>query len=605
MLNELSLDVQTGVSVKKWLHQTLHSSRITEKLTKRMLLVYVCIYITIFLLLLCILAPILCHKSMDDVESVTSLIQKEYSTTLNTLVGEMNSLATLPELSTLLSSYNDDSSKANNALIEQYMNSYRTNFENLKLIMLEDEEEHLFTSFNYSNPETISFVLNDENYHALRKVKYGSYYSPIDLTLFKLIDNTTPIPILFISKRYYINQKPYILTAFYDMTNTIQRSAIIADSVIDEYFILDKYNRVIYSTEDVSSEYLDVQWWNTYKSSGYTLSLSKMESYSKMIDSRWIIITITSYPTLLANAIQLFFIILSLYLALPILYCLFLIPANNRFLQPLKDLSDIMSAYSAGDSSHLEIHTDDEIEDLSHSFNEMVHKINQQIADIAKQERKSAITYYQLLATQIDPHFIYNTMNVINILARQEDTAAIIEVNTALSRILRERLNTKLTIFDTVENEIETLKQYNLIMDYRYQNSVNTFYDIDPSLLKENIPKNILQPIIENAFYHGLTDEEGKINGNIDLVIYALDNQINIEISDNGKGISPERLKELEHNRFHFKDHKKAHIGLENIQQRLEHVYHERFTMNIQSELGYGTTISLTLPFYNPAEDQV
>ncbi len=103
------------------------------------------------------------------------------------------------------------------------------------------------------------------------------------------------------------------------------------------------------------------------------------------------------------------------------------------------------------------------------------------------------------MTTQMDPHFIYNTMNIINILARKGEFEDIVKVNTALTRVLRERLNTQNTAFEEVAHEIEALKQYQLIMDYRYHNQVAVEYDIDEAVLHKKIPKNILQPLLENC----------------------------------------------------------------------------------------------------------
>ena len=228
----------------------------------------------------------------------------------------------------------------------------------------------------------------------------------------------------------------------------------------------------------------------------------------------------------------------------------------------------------------------------------MAQNINKQSLDLSEKEREKAVTYYKLLTTQLDPHFIYNTMNIINILARQEAYEDIIKVNTALTRVLRERLNTQNTTFETIQNEIEALKQYQLIMDYRYHNQVVVEYEIDETILDMKIPKNILQPLMENAYYHGLSTDQGEILGNIDVLIYPLEEELVIEISDNGKGFSPERLQEIRDNLLHATLHseKEAHIGMENIYRRISYLYGDRFSMDIQSEEGHGSAIILTFP---------
>ena len=139
---------------------------------------------------------------------------------------------------------------------------------------------------------------------------------------------------------------------------------------------------------------------------------------------------------------------------------------------------------------------------------------------------------------------------------------------------------------------------YQLIMDYRYHNQVKVEYDIDESILDKKIPKNILQPLVENAYYHGLSADTGEIQGNIEILIYPLEDELIIEISDDGKGFSEKRLMEIRENLKHATMHKEkeAHIGMENIYRRISYLYGDNFSMDIQSEEGHGSTIVLTFP---------
>lgn len=214
----------------------------------------------------------------------------------------------------------------------------------------------------------------------------------------------------------------------------------------------------------------------------------------------WYFIAFSPYTKLLSNLFTVFGIITLLYLISPLLYGIFLIPTTSKLLSPLVKLYDSMKYYKAGKQISLEIITGDEIEQLSEIYNQMIKKINYQIDDIKEKEHVNAVVSYKLLATQIDPHFIYNTMNIINIMARRGNSDAIVEINSALIKIIRERLNSKLRISDTIEHELETLYQYNLIMDYRYENKIKTKVAVDETLLQKKIPKNILQPLSENAF---------------------------------------------------------------------------------------------------------
>lgn len=258
-----------------------------------------------------------------------------------------------------------------------------------------------------------------------------------------------------------------------------------------------------------------------------------------------------------------------------------------------------MTGFVIGDPSSLVLETGDEIEDLSRVFSDTVDKVNRQAQSLVASEQEKAVTTYKLLTTQLDPHFVCNTMNIINILARQHRNDDIIAINSALRRILRERLNTSTGVFDTVQKEVDTLRQYMLIMNYRYENKVQMDYDIDPSVQECLIVKNVLQPLVENAFYHGLTNKSGDVSGSISVLIYSMEDRVVIEINDDGKGFDPILLRQIRENNFRVNRSDQlgdTHIGLENIYDRLKHIYNDCFSMEINSEVGFGSTIVLSLP---------
>lgn len=121
----------------------------------------------------------------------------------------------------------------------------------------------------------------------------------------------------------------------------------------------------------------------------------------------------------------------------------------------------------------------------------------------------------------------------------------------------------------------------------------------ESGLLHEKIPKNLLLPIVENSFYHGLSNEDDFFSGNIDISIYSIDQKIVVEISDDGKGISKEKLDYIKENKWKSPDKDRTHIGLSNVYERLCFIYQDNFSFDISSTLGYGTTCSIVIPFHS------
>ncbi len=573
-----------------------NKSKLTEKLTKKMLIVYSVIYLCLFILLLGVLTPILYSDATKTKKEYSNLIFDQYKELLSIVQGDLNYLASVPQLSTLLKTQllNHDAQSA--ALIEQSLQSYSACYERIKLIAIEDDNQTIFQTFSNSHSDALLILEEDENYIKLKNGVYSTYCSsiyPPDIWYSKQSSSIS------ISQKYSIYNHNFIFTIFYDTDDYLSSSQLICDQNFSDYAVVTKdFKTCIYTTSATLPEKIQTSYppeLTTY--SGRFTDFTGIYFYKKDPLSGWIIITFTSWTKLLSGLLLIISIVIIVYCISPILYWLFLVPTNKKYLFPLSQLTKAISTYSAGDELNVLINTGDEIELLSNTLHTMSLKINQQIKDIQKQEHKNCITQYSLLATQIDPHFIYNTLNIVNIFARQNKTTHVIDINTALSRILRERLNTKTSIFETLEKELDTLNQYCVIMKYRYTDNVTVNINIEPNLLNEMVPKNILLPIVENSFYHGLSDDKGFISGTIDISIYSMDKNIIIEISDDGIGMDHDQIQKLKSNYYQVDTTDRSHIGLTNVYERLHYVYQDHFTLDVHSTVHYGTTFSFSLPF--------
>lgn len=159
---------------------------------------------------------------------------------------------------------------------------------------------------------------------------------------------------------------------------------------------------------------------------------------------------------------------------------------------------------------------------------------------------------------------------------------------SALSNILRDRLRIKnFQIYDTVEQETDTIRQYLTIQKFRYGDEVKVLWDIDESVKDLKIPKNIIQPLVENALYHGLADEEdGSIQGTINIQVQKTD-ALYIGVRDNGCGMTEEQIRHLlEKGQKPTAAQKGRGIGIDNIRERLEILYGDQAELRIHSEPG-------------------
>ena len=320
--------------------------------------------------------------------------------------------------------------------------------------------------------------------------------------------------------------------------------------------------------------------------------------FSSVDSSGWSLISYLTNQSINAGFRSLFLSLIFSYSLLCLATVILMTVIIRRTVAPIQELNRSMQEITAGDfKTHADIQTDDEIGELSNVYNLMVDSLNENIQKIIDHELTEEKMKYNLMASQIDSHFIYNTMSIINALARKGRDQEVIAVNSALLKILQNNLRVQtVNITDTVEQEVNVVKQYWIIENFRYENHAELIFGIEPSLYKEQIPKSILQPIVENCLLHGLIDEEtGEIRGEIHIDMERSETEFTICIRDNGRGIPPETLAFLNDpgNLNRQLSERGKHIGLSNIRERLEYIYKGKASMRIENRGGTAVTIIL------------
>lgn len=266
----------------------------------------------------------------------------------------------------------------------------------------------------------------------------------------------------------------------------------------------------------------------------------------------------------------------------------------RRTMSPLRQLGRKMSYVAKGDfNQYAEVTGDGEIQELAKSYNRMLHDINHyvdSIIEIQKQKRQAEIHALQM---QINPHYIYNTLTSIKWLIMQGDTVKSTKAIDAFIKLLRSTIS-KSDEYISVEEEIENLKNYMYINEIRYGEKIKTEFFIsinEPDQLM--IPKMILQPFIENAFFHGFPEGQ---NGEIFVCVREKTEKLIVEIIDNGVGMDERQVNELENGKSSRKSEHFTGIGINNIRDRLKLIYENQYELKIKSSLGEGTTVKVVLP---------
>ncbi|NEW62836.1 HAMP domain-containing protein [Granulicatella sp. zg-ZJ] len=259
----------------------------------------------------------------------------------------------------------------------------------------------------------------------------------------------------------------------------------------------------------------------------------------------------------------------------------------RKWTRPLKELQQTMHQIEHGDySARAVIQGSEEVQDLSLYFNRMLDEINRLLEGIKEKERDIRYFELQALTSQINPHFLYNTLDTIIWMAEFNDSQKVVSMTKALAQFFRLSLNAGNELM-TLENEFDHIRQYLFIQKQRYEEQLE--YEI--TLLEKckdiKVPRLILQPIVENAIYHGIKGLDRK--GMIRVFMTETDTHYGITIEDNGRGIKQTTKDMTSHKRL-------GGVGLQNVDERLRLYYGQPYKMDIVSQENTYTAITLWLP---------
>ncbi|RED87868.1 sensor histidine kinase [Cohnella phaseoli] len=268
---------------------------------------------------------------------------------------------------------------------------------------------------------------------------------------------------------------------------------------------------------------------------------------------------------------------------------------SRRITRPLRSLQQKMKKVQAGDFNiQLDVASSDEVGQLTRSFNRMTEEIHTLVHHVYKSELARKEAQLKALHSQINPHFLYNTLDSMNAIAVIEEVPLLSRMAKMLSEMFRYSISSGEQIVPLRE-ELKQVVRYVEIQQIRYDDKFSLVVNIPEGLLDYRIPKLTLQPIVENAIYHGLEMIPGE--GRISIVGRETDDCTILEVSDNGKGIPPEELADIQGRlRQRGAPSSVEHIGLANVQERLELHYGADCGISVVSEPGQGTTVAYRLP---------
>lgn len=289
-------------------------------------------------------------------------------------------------------------------------------------------------------------------------------------------------------------------------------------------------------------------------------------------------------------------IVISIILAFLLIYSV-----SSLFSRRMLRLSKHINRVGLGDfDTTLQIDGKDEIGLLSRQFNSMVRSIHDLMEEVTQSneknrlmEQKQSEIRFKMLASQINPHFLFNALESIRMEAHMKGQTEIARVVRLLGKMMRNSLevgNNKIPL----KQELEMVRCYLDIQQFRYEDRLRYEFDVDPEIESLHVPPLIIQPLVENAVVHGLDNNaEGAL---VRVEIVRSGHDALFTITDNGTGISQDRLHKVMNSLADPEEREGERIGLRNVHVRLKLTYGESYGLSIHSLPGEGTAISFIIP---------
>ncbi len=282
-----------------------------------------------------------------------------------------------------------------------------------------------------------------------------------------------------------------------------------------------------------------------------------------------------------------------------ILFLSYFIPLSIT--RPILRLEEVTNQVAKGNLSvRSDVENGVEVRALSESLNAMIDKINELLEQVTTEQVRLRKAEFELLQAQINPHFLYNTLDTIIWLAEAGEHKKVVSMVGSLSDFFRSTLSRGKDIV-TLKDELQHVRSYLEIQQARYQDILEYELEVPEELYACRIPKITIQPLVENALYHGIKNKRGV--GRICIRCEKEDNGCRIRITDNGIGITKERLAQVQDGILNKVLTGKDIYGLYNVNERIRLNFGEGYGISIESEYGEGTVVSILVPFVERGEE--
>lgn len=361
-------------------------------------------------------------------------------------------------------------------------------------------------------------------------------------------------------------------------------------------FVLDQQREIVYAPVNPIVFRLNPLWLesgDTYvmvKIGGKSYSLQTKES----LVSGWLVVGVFPTNEVLRDINTTLYVMAFSFLVALFCIAIFSYLLSNSITKPLSKLQNLMEQAEAGNLSvRFNTKYTDEVGALGHSFNHMLEQIEQLIQQVYEEQQDKRNAELRILQEQIKPHFLYNTLDTISWLSRENGADDVVLLVDALTNMFRVGLSNGKE-YISVKEEIRHVSSYLYIQQIRYNTKLAYEITVPEELERYTVPKLILQPLVENAIYHGIKQKREK--GIVSVAVSKQDNILVFTVRDTGSGIGKKKLLELQTLLAEKNKTLKTSFGLFYVNERVKLSCGATYGVFIDSEEGKWTTSTVFLP---------
>ena len=363
-------------------------------------------------------------------------------------------------------------------------------------------------------------------------------------------------------------------------------------------FVMDQEDNIVYTPVNGIVYRVNPKWVKAMEPMSVQIQGGSYQIRSELSPyTGWRTVGVFSMDEVMSSVNTIVYILFTCVIISLVLVVIVSFKFSRTLTNPIFKLKRLMKQAESGDLTvRFNFQHNDEIGELGQSFNHMIARIDQLLQMVYVEQENKRTAEMKSLQEQIKPHFLYNTLDTISWMARDYDAEDIVRLVDALTNMFRIGLSHGKDII-TVKEEITHVSNYLYIQKIRYKDKLNYVIHVDESLYAIEVPKLILQPLVENAIYHGVKAKRG--GGTITITGVPEGENLVFTVQDNGAGMPQEKVEELNRRMSERSvlDEKKS-FGLFYIRERIQLCYGKGYGVHVESTLGEGTRVTITLPLY-------